>query len=55
MFVAYNSSNVYGANEKDVSEINKMLQSGSDELKRWNFDAAIKYFNQAISLDEKNT
>jgi superkiller protein 3 len=54
-FVTYNSSNGYGANEKDVLEINKIVQSGFDEARKGNLDAAIGYFNKAISLDEKNS
>ncbi len=53
--VAYNASSAYGADKKEVLEINKIVQSGFDEMIKGNLDTAIVYFNKAILLDEKNS
>ncbi len=53
--IAYNISSVYCADRSYTSGVDKVLQSGFDEANKGNLDAAIAYFNKAISLDEKNS
>ena len=52
--IAYNTSNVCSAQTQDVSEIQKLLQSGFENGRTGKLDAAINDFNKVISLDKKN-